>query len=121
MDLVVGGAVSSDVNSGISERVQRALAEARKRCLKMANVACEQALRKYYALRAKQIEQDDAPVQEQLLRIGTELLGELGSRVLDYNGLGVLVGMPGIEPVYMGAALDRSADTGTVLDMSLPY
>lgn len=51
---------------------------------------------------------------------GTEMISELGSQVIDYNGLGVIVGMPGLEPVYLGGSLDRSADSGTKLAMSVP-
>lgn len=46
---------------------------------------------------------------------------ELNSKVLDYSSLGILVGMPGIEPVYVDTEVDRSVDTRIELDMNLPY
>ncbi|VDN03718.1 unnamed protein product [Thelazia callipaeda] len=116
-----GGSLTSDVKSGIDGRVRQALNDVRKKCFKMVDRACELALTKYYEARAMQIEQDDTTLQEKLLQMGTDVITELGSKTLDYNGLGVLVGMPGIEPVYLGAGMDRSADSLTEFDMSLPY
>ncbi|KAK0429276.1 hypothetical protein QR680_011289 [Steinernema hermaphroditum] len=99
-DNALGGSINSD------DPLAEALAGAKKLCAKAATVRCDEALQHYYKLRAKQAAEEEAPVVEKMFKLA-DTVSATGYKNEEQNGLGVLFGLPGMEPMFWQAKLRR--------------
>ncbi|CAD6184554.1 unnamed protein product [Caenorhabditis auriculariae] len=87
------------------------LHQAKTICRSKSERECEAALLKYHRAKSHQLRRERQPLHEQLLTLG-ELSSSAKVRDREGEGLGVVVGVPGYDPLYLGAALghDNSHD-----------
>ncbi|VDM81617.1 unnamed protein product [Strongylus vulgaris] len=96
-----------------------ALEAAKRICLLHSEIECEEALLNYHRTKAQSLRQQSKPLHQQLLNLG-DLTSYSALRDREGEGMGVVVGVPGYDPVYVGAALNANKDTKLGLRFSPP-
>ncbi|PAV60009.1 hypothetical protein WR25_18055 [Diploscapter pachys] len=84
-----------------------ALIKAKQICVQDTEVACEKALLKYHRLKAAQIAKEREPIVDQLIDLADVASS---ARFIDKEGqsTGMVVGVPGYDPIYVGAGLNNN-------------
>ncbi|VDK51672.1 unnamed protein product [Cylicostephanus goldi] len=90
-----------------------------KICRISSEVECEEALLHYHRTKANALRQQSKPLHQQLLNL-SDLTSYSTLRDREGGGLGVVVGVPGYDPLYVGAALDANKDAKLGLRFSPP-
>ncbi|ETN69408.1 hypothetical protein RB195_007401 [Necator americanus] len=99
---------------------QESTLEAAKRvCLTSSEIECEKALLHYHRTKAQSIRERRRPLYQQLMNLG-DLTSYSTLRDREGKGMGVVVGVPGYDPLYVGAALDSNKDSNLGLRFSPP-
>ncbi|VDM58069.1 unnamed protein product [Angiostrongylus costaricensis] len=96
-----------------------ALAAARRLCLLGSESDCETALLRYHRKKVLSFQQQRKPLHQQLLNLD-DLTSYSAVRDREGRGMGVVIGMPGYEPLYVGAALDLNKDGNLRFQFSPP-
>ncbi|CAI4223197.1 unnamed protein product [Auanema sp. JU1783] len=96
-----------------------ALAKAKKTCLSGDELMCEKALLHYYRVKSSNVRTEKGSLSEQLLSLG-DLSSNTKVRDREGTGMGVVVGVPGYDPLYVGAALDNNNDGDVNIRFSPP-
>ncbi|CAJ0594377.1 unnamed protein product [Cylicocyclus nassatus] len=96
-----------------------ALEAAKRICRFSSEVECEEALLHYHRTKANALRQQSKPLHQQLLNL-SDLTSYSTLRDREGGGLGVVVGVPGYDPLYVGAALDANKDAKLGLRFSPP-
>lgn len=110
----VEGAFSSE------GKIMKAKEEARIICKKGPTKECDEALEKYYILMSDNVNEKEASLLEKLVKL-TDSIGSAGYRNNKKKGLGVLLGLPGMEePVYWKARFDNFDDNSVFVNANMP-
>uniref|UniRef100_A0A914E9M1 Uncharacterized protein n=1 Tax=Acrobeloides nanus TaxID=290746 RepID=A0A914E9M1_9BILA len=91
---------------GMEDRLEMALKRAKRMCKAGPTEECDEMLREYFRMKTEATEEEEAPLLEKLLKL-TETVGNSKFRNDKVDGIGVLFGMPGIEPMYWKAKLKK--------------
>uniref|UniRef100_A0A1I7WVH7 Transposase_23 domain-containing protein n=1 Tax=Heterorhabditis bacteriophora TaxID=37862 RepID=A0A1I7WVH7_HETBA len=78
-------------------------------CMHADEDTCEKALLYYHRHKSEVLRKEKEPFHEQLLHLG-DLSSDSRIRDREGTGMGVVVGLPGYEPLYVGAALNNKKD-----------
>ncbi|CAB3407486.1 unnamed protein product [Caenorhabditis bovis] len=86
------------------ESPESVLFRAKRACLMETESECERQLLEYHRVKSEQLKMQRMPLHEQLMELGrlsstAKLVDKQG------DGLGVVVGVPGYDPLYIGAEL----------------
>lgn len=87
----------------------RELFRAKRICKTMSDVECEKALLRYHRVKSDHVRKARQPLHEQLLGLA-ELTSSARVHDKEGEGLGVVVGLPGYEPLYVGANMGVDND-----------
>ncbi|VDO69744.1 unnamed protein product [Heligmosomoides polygyrus] len=95
------------------------LQAAKRMCVTASEAECERALLQYHRTKTRSLRQQSKPLQQQLLNLG-DLTSYSTLRDREGGGMGVVVGLPGYDPLYVGAALDANKDSNLAFQFSPP-
>ncbi|EGT32874.1 hypothetical protein CAEBREN_16442 [Caenorhabditis brenneri] len=91
------------------ESPESVLHRAKMICLTGSEIECERQLLKYHRAKSETLRRERMPLHEQLMELG-QLSSSAKIHDKEGNGLGVVVGMPGYDPLYIGANLGHDND-----------
>ncbi|CAI5439413.1 unnamed protein product [Caenorhabditis angaria] len=97
------------------ESPESVLHRAKMLCLHGSETECEKQLLKYHRVKSEAIRRERMPLHEQLMELGS-LSSSAKLHDKEGNGMGVVVGVPGYDPMYIGANLGH--DNGQNLDIN---
>ncbi|KAK6039818.1 hypothetical protein COOONC_22678 [Cooperia oncophora] len=80
---------------------------------------CERALLQYHRTKAHYLREQRKPLHQQLMNLG-DLTSYSALRDREGGGMGVVVGVPGYDPLYVGGALDQNKDSNLAIQFSPP-
>ncbi|KAK6016299.1 hypothetical protein OSTOST_18221 [Ostertagia ostertagi] len=80
------------------------LQAAKRICMLGSESDCERALLQYHRTKVHSIQQQRKPLHQQLINLG-DLTSYSTLRDREGGGMGVVVGVPGYDPLYVGGAL----------------
>ncbi|XGW22510.1 hypothetical protein V3C99_005048 [Haemonchus contortus] len=95
------------------------LQAAKRICMLGSESDCERALLQYHRTKAYHIQQQMKPLHQQLINLG-DLTSYSTLRDREGGGMGVVVGVPGYDPLYVGGALDQNKDSNLGFQFSPP-
>ncbi|VDL70697.1 unnamed protein product [Nippostrongylus brasiliensis] len=96
-----------------------ALQAAKRLCQVASESECEKALLQYHRTKAQSTKQESNPLHTQLLNLG-DLTSYSALRDREGGGMGVVVGVPGYDPLYVGGALDLNNDSNLSFRLQQP-
>ncbi|CCD73384.1 Peptidase M23 [Caenorhabditis elegans] len=101
------------------ESPESVLHRAKMICLTGSEFECERQLLKYHRAKSEALRRDRMPLHEQLMELG-QLSSSAKIHDKEGNGMGVVVGMPGYDPLYIGANLGHDNDQHLNIRFSPP-
>ncbi|RCN31388.1 hypothetical protein ANCCAN_22824 [Ancylostoma caninum] len=108
------------IDTSAHDQTPEGTLEAAKRvCLMSSEIECEKALLHYHRTKAHAVHMQRKPLHQQLINLG-DLTSYSALRDREGRGMGVVVGVPGYDPLYVGAALDANKDSNLGVRFSPP-